>query len=188
MRTEIKWQEEIGMLKSIIRKAGLGETIKWGAEVYTHNGKNVVSCGGFKNYFTIWFYNGVFLKDEHKVLINAQEGKTKALRQWRFTSKDEIDENLILKYIYEAIKNEEEGKVWKPEKSKPVEIPELILNALNKEKKLKIAFQNLNAYKQKEYIEHINSAKREETKLSRLEKIKPMILAGIGINNKYKNG
>jgi len=59
----------------------------------TYNGKGMWSInGGFKNYFTIWFYNGVFLKDKYKLLVTASEGKTKSLRQWRFTSMDEIDE------------------------------------------------------------------------------------------------
>ncbi|WP_325262934.1 YdeI/OmpD-associated family protein, partial [Flavobacterium sp.] len=41
-------------------------------------------------------------------------------------------------------------------------------------------------YKQKEFIEYIESAKREETKLTRIEKIKPMILDNIGLNDKYR--
>ncbi|WP_330443122.1 hypothetical protein [Flavobacterium sp. C4GT6] len=32
----------------------------------------------------------------------------------------------------------------------------------------------------------MKTAKREATKLSRLEKIKPMILKGIGLNDKYR--
>ena len=32
-----------------------------------------------RTYFGAWFYQGVFLKDKHDKLINAQEGKTKAL-------------------------------------------------------------------------------------------------------------
>lgn len=35
--------------------------------------------------------------------------------------------------------------------------------------------------------EYIETAKREATVKSRLEKIKPMILKGIGLNDKYKN-
>jgi len=35
--------------------------------------------------------------------------------------------------------------------------------------------------------EYIETAKREATKTSRLEKIKPMILQAVGSNDKYKN-
>ena len=115
MGKDNKWLEEVALIKSIIQKSGLQETIKWGTEVYTHNGKNVVGVVGFKNHFTLWFYNGVFLQDKHKVLISAQDGKTKALRQWRFTSMAEINEKMILEYIREAIRNEDAGRVWKPQ-------------------------------------------------------------------------
>ena len=77
MQNNNKWTEELEMLSNIISEMPLEKSVKWGAEVFTYNGKNVVSYGGFKNYFTIWFYNGVFLKDKYKVLVNAQEGKTK---------------------------------------------------------------------------------------------------------------
>jgi uncharacterized protein YdeI (YjbR/CyaY-like superfamily) len=96
------WATELEILQTIISKTNLVETIKWGAPVYTLNGKNIVGITGFKNHFALWFYKGVDLKDEYKVLVNAQEGVTKSLRQWRFTSKSEINEKLILEYIEEA--------------------------------------------------------------------------------------
>ena len=96
------WATELEILQTIISKTNLVETIKWGAPVYTLNGKNIVGITGFKNHFALWFYKGVELKDTNKVLVNAQEGVTKSLRQWRFTSKLEINEKLILEYIEEA--------------------------------------------------------------------------------------
>ena len=116
MQNETKWQEELKMIKAIIAKHPLAKSIKWGAEVYTYNGKNVLSYGGFKDYFSIWFYNGIFLNDPYKVLVNAQQGKTKSLRQWRFASKDEIEEKIISQYISEAIEVEKKGLKIKPEK------------------------------------------------------------------------
>lgn len=100
------WAAELEILQIIISKTNLAETIKWGTPVYTFNGKNVVGINGFKNHFALWFYKGVELKDDAKVLVNAQEGITKSLRQWRFTSKSEINEKLILEYIQEAIRLE----------------------------------------------------------------------------------
>ena len=116
MPTNHQWTEEVAILSAIIDKTPLDKTTKWGSDVYTYNGKNVVSCGGFKNFFTLWFYNGVFLEDPYKVLISASEGQTKSLRQWRFTSKEEIDEKKILAYIHEAIETEKKGLKIKPAK------------------------------------------------------------------------
>ncbi|MBE0663424.1 MAG: YdeI/OmpD-associated family protein [Bacteroidales bacterium] len=180
------WQDELEILRSIIIKTSLTSEIKWGMEIFTWNGKRVVGYLGFKNFFSLWFYNGVFLSDKYKALVNAQEGKTKALRQWRFTSSSEIDEEKILEYINEAIENEKAGRVWKPEKSGQLEIPELMHASFEQDHNLKSAFENLTPYKQKEYIEFLESAKREETKLSRLNKIKPIILSGLGLYDKYK--
>lgn len=179
------WPEELDALKAIISKTPLVETIKWGAPVYTYNNKNVLGVMGFKNFFTLWFYKGFFLKDEAGVLINANEENTKSLRQWRFTSKDEINEKLILQYINEAIEVEKAGLEIKPEK-KIVPVPEALQAALDADPALAGAFSKLTPGKQKDYNEHIASAKQEKTQLARLEKIKPMILEGKGLNDKYK--
>jgi len=186
MQSTKHWTLELAAVASLIAKAPLEKSIKWGAEVFTYNGKNVVSYGGFKNYFTIWFYNGVFLKDKYKVLINAQDGKTKSLRQWRFTSKEEIDEKKILEYISEAIEIEKKGLKIKPEKFQSVPLSQLLVDAFTVDKKLKTAFEKLTPGRQKEYILYLNEAKQIATKHNRLEKIKPMIVQGVGLNDKYK--
>jgi uncharacterized protein YdeI (YjbR/CyaY-like superfamily) len=179
------WSEELEFLKSIIAQTELIETIKWGGCIYVFNGKNVLGIGGFKNYFAIWFFNGVFLKDEKQVLVNAQEGVTKSLRQWRFSSKEEVDETAVLDYIHEAIKNEKQGKQLKPEKGKII-VSELLQKELDADSNLAEAFLKFPPYKQKEFLEYIETAKREETKRSRIEKIRPMLIQNIGLNDKYK--
>jgi uncharacterized protein YdeI (YjbR/CyaY-like superfamily) len=181
------FSEALSLLRKIISSTELEETLKWSAPVYTLNGKNVLGLGAFKNHFGIWFFNGVFLKDEKNLLVNAQE-KTKALRQMRFESIDEINENAVLDYIKEAINNQKMGKELKPEKKdKKLLISKELKEVFKQNSELNEAFNNLTAYKQKEYVEYIDTAKREATKQSRLEKIIPMILKGAGLNNKYKN-
>lgn len=180
-----QWTDELEILKSIINTTELVETTKWGGPAYTINGKNVLGIGGFKNFFTIWFFKGVFLKDEAGVLVNAQEGTTKSLRQWRFASATDIDKKLVLEYINEAIANEKAGLAIKPEK-KAFTIPEALQKELNISSELSAAFEKFTPYKQKEFTEFIGSAKREETILARIGKIKPLILNGIGLNDKYR--
>ena len=179
------WEEEIDYLKQILLRTELVETTKWGGPVYTFNGKNVLGVGGFKGYFGLWFYNGVFLEDKHKLLINAQEDVTKALRQMRFTSKDDVDERIVLAYVKEAIENEKKGLKHKPTKKKALYSP-LLDAALNSDPQLKAAFQNFTPFKQREFIEHIEAAKMEKTKHSRLEKSRELILNGIGLHDKYR--
>jgi uncharacterized protein YdeI (YjbR/CyaY-like superfamily) len=179
-----QWKDELEILKSIISKTELIETIKWGTPVYTYNNKNIIGIGGFISYFGVWFMNGVFLKDKYKKLVNAQEGVTKALRQWRFQSKEEIDETLLLEYIYEAIENEKKGLNHKPEKKEIIRC-DFFENELKQDEELNLAFNKFSPYKQKEFSEYIASAKQEKTKVTRIEKIKPMIMKNIGLNDKY---
>jgi uncharacterized protein YdeI (YjbR/CyaY-like superfamily) len=179
------WEEELLFLKSIIDKTELVETIKWGGPIYVYNKRNVIGIGGFKNYFAIWFLNGVFLKDEKKRLVNAQEDKTKSMRQWRFTSKEEVNEKEVLEYILEAIENEKQGKIIKPSKKEAI-VSELFQKELDQNSALAEAFLKFSPYKQYEFLEYIESAKQEKTKLSRIEKVIPMILDNIGLNDKYR--
>jgi uncharacterized protein YdeI (YjbR/CyaY-like superfamily) len=180
-----KWEEELLLLKSIIDKTELTETIKWGGPVYVLNKKNVIGVGGFKDYFAIWFFNGVFLKDEKKKLINAQEDRTKSLRQWRFTSKEEVNEKEVLDYILEAIENEKQGKIIKPAKKEAI-VSELLQKEMDQHPALAEAFQKFSPYKQYEFLEYIETAKQEKTKLSRIEKVIPMIIENVGLNDKYR--
>lgn len=181
------FKDALCMLRDIINSTELNESVKWSAPVYDLDGKNVVGLGAFKNHFGIWFFQGVFLKDDNKLLVSAQE-KTKALRQMRFTSIDEISKPVVLAYVKEAIENQKLGKEIKPERKKKITvIPKELQKEFNNNKVLHGAFKVLTPGKQREYCEHIESAKREATKQSRIEKIKPMILEGVGLHDKYKN-
>lgn len=106
--THPKWSEELLLLREILINTELAETLKWGMPTYTIGGKNVVSLAGFKNHFCLWFHKGASHSDPDKVLVNAQEGKTKDMRHMRFTSGKEIKKTRIKKYILEAIRNQKE--------------------------------------------------------------------------------
>ena len=186
---EHPFKEGISILRDLALKTKVIETLKWGSPVYAAVGKNVFWIARFKNHFGLGFFNGMFLKDPKKILINVQEGKTQAMRHWKFKSIGEIDPPSIVAYINEAIENEKKGMrliLGKKKKSELI-IPELLKEALAENPKMKKAFIVLSPYKQRDYAEYISSAKQEKTKLSRLEKIIPMIKQGIGLNDKYRN-
>lgn len=182
-----EWMNLLTQLREILLSTALEETIKWGAPVYTINDKNVVGMGAFKNHATLWFFQGVFLTDVHNKLVNAQEEKTKALRQWRFNTNEIGDKLVVKEYILEAIENQRQGKKIKPNRNTEVVIPTLLKLEFEKNSTFKTAFENLTKGKQKEYANHIEEAKREATKLSRLQKIIPLVLEGKGLYDKYKN-
>ena len=181
------WNDELERLHKLFSLIDLDEFIKWGSPTYSLEGKNVVGFVAFKEYVAIWFFQGFYLKDLAGVLINAQEGKTKALRQWRFTSVKEMNDKLILDYLNEAIQNQRQGKEVKIERDSTYQLSHELEVFIAKSDKLKDNFFSLTKGKQKEYSNYINEAKRAVTKDTRLEKIKPMILRGAGLNDKYKN-
>ncbi len=180
------WSEGLITIRKILLDTELEEDIKWGMPTYRYKGKNVVSFCGFKNHFGIWFHNGSFLKDELRILENAQEGKTKGMRHIKYTDNNKIDKQAAKAYILEAIQNQKDGKEIKPiRKAKTLEIPELLKSNLSEIGLSQfISFSNS---KRNDYIEYITTAKREETKMKRLVKIIPMIESGVGLNDKYNS-
>ncbi|TDI69186.1 MAG: hypothetical protein E2O86_05935 [Bacteroidetes bacterium] len=182
-----KWGVQLQQLRDLFHKTELKEEVKWGAPSYSLNGKLIAGMAGFKNHCAIWFHQGVFLKDPNKKLINAQEGTTRGLRQWRFEEGDTVEADLVLQYIRESIENNLAGKKIKPQRKKGVVIPHYLKAAFSSNSKFENAFHQLTPGKQREYAGHIGEAKREATKQSRLEKIIPMIIEGKGLHDKYKN-
>lgn len=180
-----QWSEVLTEIRQILLKTELTETIKWGMPVYTINNKNVVGLSGFKHHYELWFYQGVFLKDKEKCLVNAQEGKTKAMRHMRFKDVESLNKKRIISYVNEAIQNAKDGKEVKAETNK-IKMPKVLKDALKDNSELKTAFAQFTPGKQKEFFDFIGGAKREATQLSRLEKSKVLILRGESPNDKYR--
>lgn len=180
------WQDELLVLRRILLSTGLTETIKWGMPCYTHDGKNIVGMAGFKSYFGLWFHQGVFLSDPEKVLINAQTEKTKALRQWRMTSTDDIKAELIEKYVSESIEHSLAGKAVPKSAPRRLKMPPLLETALIDDAELRTHFEAFRTAQKCDFADYISSAKQDATKQRRLEKIIPLIQSGIGLNDKYK--
>ncbi|MCP3977820.1 MAG: hypothetical protein GY716_00625 [bacterium] len=181
------WGSELKQLRKILRSTDLEETVKWSAPCYTFGGKNVVGMGAYKSYFGLWFFQGAQLADRDEVLINAQAGRTKAMRQWRFESKNEIDARRIKAYVEEAIGVEAEGRAIKPERNKLLVLAPEIEQALKRDAKARASFRALTPGRQREYSDYVAEAKRDETRRRRLDKILPLIRAGRGLNDKYRN-
>ncbi|MCE2612724.1 YdeI/OmpD-associated family protein [Flavobacteriaceae bacterium D16] len=183
---EHPFQKGILVLREVMLKTELEEHLKWGAPVYSIDNKNVLGIMAFKKHYGIWFFNGIFLQDPLGVLQNAQEGKTKAMRHWKFTKNEEVDPTAVLSYVEEAIANQKKGLQLKPERKKETQIPLLLQNKLDSDNSLKKAFENLSPGRRREYCEYISSAKQDKTKHSRIDKILPLISKGKGLNDQYR--
>ncbi len=183
-----EWAEMLQKLRDIIRSADLEEKIKWGMPCYIDRGKNISSIFATKDFVGLWFFQGALLTDPYNVLSNAQEGKTKAMRRWKFFKNEDLDQNRIHEYLYEAIENQRAGREIKPQRGskKPLIMPVELQKALDNDPILNEAFNEFSLGRKREFTDHISEAKREETRIRRLEKSIPMILEGISPNDKYR--
>jgi len=71
-----RWTEEIVEMRRLLAEFAMKEECKWGKPTYTVNGKNVVIQQGFKEFFALGFFQGAWLKDPKKLLV--QLGQTQA--------------------------------------------------------------------------------------------------------------
>jgi len=181
-------QDKIGMfdhLRNILIDMGFDEQIKWRMPVYTAHGRNAIWLMAIKEAVSISFYEGNRVDDYLKVLINVQEGKTKAMRHWRFSSFDDIDEDHVRSYLDQAI-HIAANPIKKVRLKKEVIIPPELEEMLSSNNDISLAFHQMTPFKQREFCEHISNAKREKTKQDRMKKIIPMILRGEGLSDKYR--
>ena len=178
------WQEETVELRKLALATGLTEELKWGQPCYTLNDKNVFLIHSFKSYCAILFLKGALMKDPQKILIRQTEN-VQVSRQLRFESLKEIKamKKTIAAYLADAIAVEESGVEFAFKKAAEFEIPEKITKAMKKISGLTPAFKKLTPGRQRAYILHFTSAKQEATRISRIEKAAPRILAGKGLND-----
>jgi uncharacterized protein YdeI (YjbR/CyaY-like superfamily) len=180
--TKPEWAEALEKLRAIMLACQLEEGIKWGSPAYMINGRNVAGLVAFKQHIAIWFWQGALLQDPDGVLVNAQEGKTQALRQWRFANAKAIKPALIKKYVLEAKTNALAGKAVELKKKETPTPPAEMVAAFEKDKALANAFQKLSPGCQREYVEYVAEAKLPATRERRMAKSAGMILAGKGLS------
>ncbi|MBK7809125.1 MAG: YdeI/OmpD-associated family protein [Saprospiraceae bacterium] len=181
------WREEVTLLREIVLSTGLTETIKWGGPCYQWQQNNVVGLAAFKSYTGIWFFQGGLLDDKQQFLMNAQEGKTKAMRQWRFFSKNEILNAPIREYIFESIENFRIGKkIVATAKDKVVILPQLLQSTLDADAGLYEKWLLFSPSSQREFAEYISEAKRDTTRKDRLQKVLELIGENKNLHDKYK--
>ncbi|MGY6546415.1 YdeI/OmpD-associated family protein [Arthrospiribacter ruber] len=180
------WRKELESLRQIVLATGLTEEIKWGAPVYTHNGKNIVSVGALKESATIGFFKGVLLADKYKIL--QQQGNIQSARIIKFTNTEDIQKvKAILKsYILEAVAIEESGKKVEFKKN-PEPIPDELLEVFEQEPAFKKAFYDLTPGRRRGYIIHFSQPKQSQTRIGRILKYKEQIINGIGLHDEYKS-
>ena len=181
------WADELQLLRSILLDCGLKEECKWGVPCYTFRGKNVLLLSAFKQYCSISFFKGSLLNDAKRLLVKPGPN-SQAARIFKFENVGEIEpiESDIKAYVAEAIALEKAG-VEVPFKQQPEPLPEELTDRFDADPVFKSAFEALTPGRQRGYILYFSQAKQPKTRVTRIEKCAPIIMAGIGLHDKYQS-
>lgn len=178
-----KWHDELIALRSMLQETTLTEEVKWGAPCYCIEGKNVVMIVALKEYCTISFFKGVLLKDIANI-FSKDCGNTLSARGVRFTNLQQIIDlrTTLLEYINEAIEIEKSGDK-PPVVKQQNQIPQELIDKFNEHPQLKLAFEALTPGRQRGYLLYFSAAKQSKTKIDRINRVSPQILAGKGLHD-----
>ena len=170
-------------LRTIITNAdpSLTEDWKWGP----HYSSNGMCCGfsAFQKHAKLTFFNGAAMKDPKGIFNHCVDNEFS--RSIKYTDVSEIDEKTLSAYVRESVAANEKG--FKREvKDKNVEVPDDLQQALDKFKTAATYFKGLSYGYKKEFVEHVTSAKREETRKDRIAKVVALAKEKKTLNDKYK--
>jgi len=179
-----KWQEEMIKLREILLGLSLTEDLKWGVPCYSLDGANIVLIHAFKEYCAALFFKGALLTDPDRILVQQTEN-TQAARQIRYTSIKEVAKlkSALKAFVKQAINIEKNGLKVEFKKTDDFAVADEFQTRLKSDKVLKAAFESLTPGRQRAYLLHFGSAKQSQTRISRIEKCAPLILAGKGLND-----
>ena len=180
-----RWPEELKRLRQLLLDCGLTEELKWSYPCYTQNGKKIVMLVAFKEYCALSFFKGMLLEDSQN-LLQAPGENSQSVRMLRFTDIKQIDDtrDLIKAYIFEAIEIEKAG--LKPERtqSNDFELPNELLQKFDEIPPFQSAFEALTTGRQRGYALFFSAPKQSATRILRIEKCMPQILAGKGLHDR----
>jgi uncharacterized protein YdeI (YjbR/CyaY-like superfamily) len=180
------WREELEKLRAILLDCDVVEQLKWGKPTYTTAaGANVVLIMPLKESCTLLFTKGALLKDPKSLLVQPGENSQSA-RQMRFTSPAQVArlEKTIKGYVRQAIDVEQAGLKVDFKKSTDLVYPKEFQDRLDRNSALREAFLRLTPGRQRQYHLHFTGAKLAATREARVEKAIPLILDGMGLNDR----
>jgi len=165
------------------------ETLKWSAPSFVHAGGILCGMAAFKQHASFGFWKHA------QVVGESREGRPlEGMGSYgKLTSiKDLPPKKQLLAHIRKAMKLNEEGvrtptarKVTTPKP--PPRAPEDLAAALKKNARANATFEAFPPGQQREYIEWLTEAKREETRQKRLTQAIEWMAEGKRRNWKYEN-
>lgn len=158
------------------------ETMKWSRPHFDYKGP---FCGmaAFKAHMTFGFWKADLMK------AHGADAKVLAKLDRMESIKDLPSKRAVMEVLKIAVAVNDAGLKTARTVSatpKPVVIPPELEIALSKSKKIRAAFDAFSPSQRREYCDWVADAKREETKLARVEKAIAQIKEGKHLNWKYE--
>lgn len=179
------WQDILTALRTLARKAGLQETLKWGKPCYVHNGANVAILYHFKESAALGFFKGALLQSPTGLLAAPGEN-SQAMRMARFTTVQAVEQAsaALSALLRDAVALEDAGidVPFAPPAAQPM--PQELTDRLAADAVLRTAFEALTPGRRRAYALYLGQAKQSATRVARLERCVPLILEGLGPNER----
>jgi uncharacterized protein YdeI (YjbR/CyaY-like superfamily) len=163
------------------------ETLKWRMPTFEYAGSILCNMAAFKAHCAFGFWR----KDVQAMVAKDADKTDVAMGHLgRITGLGDLPgDRTLLRYLKFAVERAESGTRARPE-SKPrpaLPVPPDFAAALRKDKTAGTAFESFSPSHQREYIEWITEAKRDETRKKRLATTLEWLAAGKSRNWKYAN-
>ncbi|MBA3649730.1 MAG: YdeI/OmpD-associated family protein [Chitinophagales bacterium] len=166
------------------------EKIKWSFPHFDYLGEMMCSMAAFKEHCSLGFWKYSLLNsapsqhgDQDKDGMGSF-GKIKSLKEMPL-------DKVLTSMVKEAMKLNKQG-IKLPSRSRPAEkkelvVPDYFIAFLKKNKKAYQVFENFPYSHKKEYVQWIEEAKTEPTRIKRIETAMEWIAEGRGRNWKYES-
>ena len=175
-------------LRAIVHEGApeIHEEIKWSCPCFVGN-KIVAGMAAFKQHATFGFWRAKELSDPERLF----RGDLKAgMHDIKITSLADLPKKKVLvAYVKEAVALDAQAKPAAKKKAvrrPPSEAPAELMAALKKVKKALATYEAFSPSCQREYVEWIVSAKREETRHRRITQAVEWMAEGKPRNWKYR--
>ena len=178
-----QWPDELAAMRTVLLRTGLTEELKWRQPCYSHEGTNIVIMGEMKAGMTLGFFKGELLDDpEHLLVDNGPNSRS--VKRLFFTSVAEVKKlaPTVRKFVKNAVAVEEAGLTVGPPPE--LELCDELAEALAADPALSEAFDALTPGRRRYYNIHISEAKQSATRVARIEKCRPKIMAGKGLQDR----
>ena len=179
------WADGLAELRQICLDLGLRETVKWGHPCYMHSNRNIAIFGAFRDNFRLSFMNGSLLRDPEGVLEKLGPNTENATVLY-FRHNDDVKARapIIRAYLAELMGYAENGIKPAPKHRADLVLAPELVDALDADPRLAEAFEALTPGRKRGWNLHFTGAKQSATRVRRIEKAHPQIIAGKGWNER----